>query len=495
MQQKTEKKPPYRIFLSSAPEDDEWCRRLMVHFQPFIRQEKLKVWHQGLVEPGISAPEERTRALQKADLIILLLTPEYLASDLYAIEDAPLVVGSQQDGGVQVVPILCKECSWEIMGLADLQRLPDTGSPVPQAGEERDAVLKQVVNDVYHLLDPDWIVPTPHSLSYDERRNRRLLLQQVRTTWIEKGGMLEQSLQRTAVHLALRLQERPDALDNPWTRQVQELVRSPHMRSPGTSILQVYDEAYGQLLILGEPGAGKTTLLLELTRDLLKRAERAEDVPMPVVFNLSSWNSQHPSFASWMIEELKSSKYQISRQVAAAWIEQHQLIPLLDGLDEVPEPLQEACMQAINAYQQEQQHSPLVVSCRSKDYEKLVSHLKLSKAVRILPLTDEQIETYLAQDQGHLDTVRTMLHQDQELLKLARQPLMLSILTLAYQNSTVADFPAYNSPEQLQRVIFADYVRCMLQRREELPSWISFTQAQSWLHTIATNLQRNKQTV
>jgi len=37
--------------------------------------------------------------------------------------------------------------------------------------------------------------------------------------------------------------------------------------------MQVYDEADGELLILGEPGAGKTTLLLELARDLLDRAQ------------------------------------------------------------------------------------------------------------------------------------------------------------------------------------------------------------------------------
>ena len=41
----------------------------------------------------------------------------------------------------------------------------------------------------------------------------------------------------------------------------------------GSRITEVYNDADGELLILGEPSAGKTTLLLELTRDLLDRAE------------------------------------------------------------------------------------------------------------------------------------------------------------------------------------------------------------------------------
>jgi predicted NACHT family NTPase len=43
--------------------------------------------------------------------------------------------------------------------------------------------------------------------------------------------------------------------------------------------MQVYDEAGGELLILGEPGAGKTTLLLQLARELLSRAEQDESLP------------------------------------------------------------------------------------------------------------------------------------------------------------------------------------------------------------------------
>ena len=71
-------------------------------------------------------------------------------------------------------------------------------------------------------------------------------------------------------------------------------------------MIQAYDEANGELLILGAPGAGKTTLLLELTRDLLERARLDEFHPIPVIFNLSSWAIKRLSIADWLIEELNT---------------------------------------------------------------------------------------------------------------------------------------------------------------------------------------------
>ena len=54
------------------------------------------------------------------------------------------------------------------------------------------------------------------------------------------------------------------------------------------SMLNIFQEiGLGRsLLILGAPGSGKTTMLLELTRQLLERARKNDDQPIPIVFNL-----------------------------------------------------------------------------------------------------------------------------------------------------------------------------------------------------------------
>jgi hypothetical protein len=132
-------------------------------------------------------------------------------------------------------------------------------------------------------------------------------------------------------------------------------------------------------------------------------------------------------------------------------------------------------------------------TCRSQQYTELASHLSVTNAVSILPLTNKQIEAYLDRSQGHFDTVRTMLHNDPDWLDLARQPLMLYVFTRTYQKSTTMELPQSGTPEELQHAIFSDYVEFLLTRRGILPSWMSQDRVKSWLSTIATNLKRRQE--
>jgi len=122
-----------------------------------------------------------------------------------------------------------------------------------------------------------------------EQRNRRAMLTKVKTIWID--GLLEQSLAKE-LRITLNLTEKPDAVDLPLNALVQELNHPPRALPTGTPFISVLDQMSGALLVLGAPGAGKTTLLLELTRDLITRAEEDKSHPIPVVFNLSSWSEK-----------------------------------------------------------------------------------------------------------------------------------------------------------------------------------------------------------
>src|SRR5437588_5355014 len=172
------------------------------------------------------------------------------------------------------------------------------------------------------------------------------MLAKVRAFWIT--DVLEKSLLRENF-IALGLSEEPDVIANPWQLVLQQPTQPPLLLTPTTSITQVYDDAGGELLILGEPGSGKTTLLLELARTLLDRASQDDSHPMPVVFNLSSWAGKQQPLSEWIIEEL-NTKYQVPRKLATTWMESEQILPLLDGLDEVSSTYRLACVEAINVY-------------------------------------------------------------------------------------------------------------------------------------------------
>jgi DNA polymerase III delta prime subunit len=321
------------------------------------------------------------------------------------------------------------------------------------------------------------------------QQDRQRLLAKVHSFWIK--GVLEKSLY-SVVHIELGLHEQPDAIANPWHLVLQQQDQPAHPLPSSTHIIQVYDDALGELLILGEPGSGKTTLLLELTRDLLRHAEADENHPMPIVFNLSSWAVKRQPLTDWLVEEM-NIKYQVPRKLGRSWVESNQVLPLLDGLDEVNSDHREACVDAINTYRLQHGLVPMVVCSRSADYLELKKRMLLLTAVVVQPLTTKQIDDYLSAADGQLEAVRVALRDDSVLQELATTPLILSVLALAYHGMSVKDLLAAGSSETRRRQLFEDYVNAMLKRRG---TEIHYTPQQTvhWLTWLAKQMTDHSQT-
>jgi len=331
---------------------------------------------------------------------------------------------------------------------------------------------------------------SPSRLSPQEQRNRLAMLAKVKTIWIE--GLLEQSLAKE-LRIALDLTEQPDAVDLPLNALVQELRRPPRELPTGTLIIKVFDQMSGALLILGAPGAGKTTLLLELARDLIARAEQDEGLPIPVVFNLSSWAEKRRPLKDWLIDEL-NQRYAVPSKVAQHWVDTDAILPLLDGLDEVAAEHRGDCVEAINLYRQEHGLVPLAVCSRIADYEALATKLRLQGAIIVQPLTQPQVDAYLERAGEKLAGVQAALRDDAELGELLETPLMLSIVTLAYAGKSSAEVQAVGTPEERRRHLFDAYIQAMFKRRSEE---INYTpqQTTSCLSWLAAQMVRHSQTV
>jgi hypothetical protein len=343
---------------------------------------------------------------------------------------------------------------------------------------------------LFHRKDQRWANALwEYPVRTQQGQNRQRMLKKVRSFWIT--GVLEQSL-HDAVLILLDLAEQPEAIENLWRLVIQESDQAQQPLPPDTTITQVYDHSNGELLILGEPGCGKTTLLLELARDLLDRARLESSHPMPVVFNLSSWAVKRQSLTDWLIEEL-NLKYQVPRKLGKVWIESDQMLPLLDGLDEVTQAAREACVEAINRYRQEHGSVPTVVCSRSADYLAQTARLHLHRAVVVQPPTEQQISEYLESAGPQLAKLRVARLKDPVLQELAATPLMLSVLTLAYHNIPFEDLLTIGTLERRRQRVFATYVQQMLQRRGGQTHYTP-QQTVDWLTWLAWQLVQHSQT-
>jgi hypothetical protein len=295
-----------------------------------------------------------------------------------------------------------------------------------------------------------------------DRRNHSAMLKLVNEIWIE--GVLKKSLYN-AVLIELGLKERKDAVDmpdKPWSMILQTGGQPNRVLPPGTRIADVFDDAGQALLILGEPGSGKTTTLLELARETIGRAEKDQNQPMPVVFNLSSWIKPAQPLSDWLIDEL-NTKYNIPKKIANQWVENDQLLLLLDGLDEVAAERRDACVKAINEFRREHL-VPITICSRTAEYEALTTSLKVNSSVCIQPLSEQQISDYFNKCGAELTTVRKMLQDDEPLRELSRSPLMLNIMTIAYKGASEEELEKLDTIEARRKHLFNKYIDVMFNR-------------------------------
>jgi hypothetical protein len=166
----------------------------------------------------------------------------------------------------------------------------------------------------------------------------------------------------------------------------------------------------GRLVVLGEPGAGKTMLMVRLVLDLLAR--RTSGGPVPFLASVASWNPAEQDLRGWLSAQLLMSYPALANPAPAGRQDPNQasalladglILPILDGLDEIPESIRGPAISRINdALRPGEQ---VVVTCRTKEYRNAIrpqdgveATVRGAAAIRLRPLDAEAVRTYLCND-------------------------------------------------------------------------------------------------
>jgi NACHT domain-containing protein len=166
----------------------------------------------------------------------------------------------------------------------------------------------------------------------------------------------------------------------------------------------------GRLVVLGEPGAGKTMLMVRLVLDMLAR--RASGGPVPFLASVASWDPEKQELSNWLTTRLlidhpalanTSAKGRTEPSQAAALLASGLILPVLDGLDEIPDRVRGAAISRINdALRPGEQ---VVVTCRTEQYRDAIRPpggaevtLRAVAAVQLHPLDADTVRGYLRDD-------------------------------------------------------------------------------------------------
>ena len=119
------------VFISYSHGDEAFKDELVAyHLNPFQRDGKINAWQDRDIEAGADWAQEIEVQLDKAEIILLLVTRKFLASDYCYTKEMTRAIERHRDGTARVIPIILEPCSWRYSPLKDLQVLPKDGKPV-----------------------------------------------------------------------------------------------------------------------------------------------------------------------------------------------------------------------------------------------------------------------------------------------------------------------------------------------------------------------------
>jgi hypothetical protein len=157
------------LFVAYSHKDEQLKDALLSHLGPLRRLGMVKDWHDRKIEPGAVWDEEIDRHLNSADIILLLISADFIASDYcYGIE-MERALERHESRQACVIPVILRTCEWHLLAFRKLQALPKDGKPVTKWQDADDALtdiargIRSMVESIQKTPEPSSLIPTPVS--------------------------------------------------------------------------------------------------------------------------------------------------------------------------------------------------------------------------------------------------------------------------------------------------------------------------------------------
>lgn len=129
------------VFISYAHEDKDLQQRLRSHLATLRRSEKISDWSDQELLPGEAWEDKIVGKLRSADIILLLVSNDFINSDFIWENELPIALERHKRGEAIVVPVILRPCQWMELPIGRLQGLPAGAKPVTDWPNQDQAFL------------------------------------------------------------------------------------------------------------------------------------------------------------------------------------------------------------------------------------------------------------------------------------------------------------------------------------------------------------------
>ncbi|MEM7066053.1 MAG: NACHT domain-containing protein [Cyanobacteria bacterium P01_B01_bin.77] len=193
------------------------------------------------------------------------------------------------------------------------------------------------------------------------------------------------------------------------------------------------------LAVLGGPGSGKSTFLKKLGLEELDKKNQ-EGHLLPVFIELKDFGHEPIDLEEYIARRLSEFGVLQVEKIIEEMLRCGSFLILLDGLDEVSQEHRAEIVKHIKEFSNKNRKNRFVLSCRIADFNE---SFKDFKRIVIADFDDVRIEDFINNwFQNNIEIAKKLWHelqypQHSAVKELARTPLILTFLCLAYESSKV----------------------------------------------------------
>lgn len=140
------------IFISYAHEDRRYLDQLRKHLLPLQMQGWIKIWDDSDIYAGVNVEREVEEQMQRANVILLLISASFLASEFCYGKEMRWAMEKHALGTATVIPILLRSCDWRETPFGGIQGLPRDGQPI-SSRPDRDRAFFEIAQEIRRVIE------------------------------------------------------------------------------------------------------------------------------------------------------------------------------------------------------------------------------------------------------------------------------------------------------------------------------------------------------
>jgi tetratricopeptide (TPR) repeat protein len=130
-----------KLFISYSHRDEALRQQLDKHLAPLKRQKVIEAWHDRQIPAGTEWANEIDENLRNADIVLLLVSPDFVASDYCSNTELEIAMSRHQQGAAIIIPVVLEPCDWSWLPFAKFQAFPKDALAVTSWPNQNEAFL------------------------------------------------------------------------------------------------------------------------------------------------------------------------------------------------------------------------------------------------------------------------------------------------------------------------------------------------------------------